>query len=198
MTKDQIIASFKRLSHHLSVKDVRAEIGVVGGAAMVLAYDARSATKDVDAIFKPSSEVREASRAVADEMNLSQDWLNDAVKGFLPGNPKERETVFEEMSLLVWVPETEYLLAMKALAARLDTNDSKDLRFLIKEAQVKTAEEVFDIVQKYYPRREVPAKTKFFVEELFESGLASFVDGYGIPLNEERVNGATRIRKPSE
>ena len=59
------------------------EIGIVGGAAMVLAYDARVATKDVDAIFKPTESIRKIVRDIGRENGLSSDWLNDALKGFL-------------------------------------------------------------------------------------------------------------------
>jgi hypothetical protein len=62
---------------------------------MAVAYDARRATTDVDAVFVPSKEVRIAASRVVQERGLEEDWLNDGVKGFLPGEDVEQVGVFE-------------------------------------------------------------------------------------------------------
>ena len=46
---------------------------------MALAYDARRATVDVDAIFVPAAEVRKAAARVAERLQIEEDWLNDGV-----------------------------------------------------------------------------------------------------------------------
>ena len=56
---------------------IDADLFIVGGAAMAVAYDARLATTDVDAVFVPSKEVRIAASRVAQERGLEEDWLND-------------------------------------------------------------------------------------------------------------------------
>ena len=43
------------------------------------------ATRDLDAVFIPTDVARQAATAVAEHKGLAEDWLNDAVKGFLPG-----------------------------------------------------------------------------------------------------------------
>lgn len=53
------------LDAELQAHGVRAELYVVGGAAMALAYDARRVTRDVDAVFRPQTEVYEAAARVA-------------------------------------------------------------------------------------------------------------------------------------
>jgi hypothetical protein len=62
------------------------------------------------------------------------------------------------------------MLAMKCVSARLDTHDRDNVVFLIRHLGLRTPAEVFDIVSRYYPRGGVPAKTRFLVEGLFESG----------------------------
>ena len=69
MKKREITEAFTILAKELQKSGIEGEIGVVGGAAMVLAYDARAATKDVDAIFKPASDIRTAAAKVAKRLS---------------------------------------------------------------------------------------------------------------------------------
>jgi hypothetical protein len=65
------------LGDRLVQRGVIADIYVFGGAAMALAYDARRATRDIDAVFKPHGIVLEEARTVADELGLPDWWLNE-------------------------------------------------------------------------------------------------------------------------
>ncbi len=166
-TKKQIQDLLTELGSKLFDQGIIGEIGIVGGAAMVLAYDARDATRDVDAIFKPTTAIRAAVKQMAKEKDLPEDWLNDGVKGFMPGNPEHQTTLIDIPGLRAWVPEPQYMLVMKAMSARVDTKDADDLRFLIKFLKLKSASKVFGLIEKYYPDRKIPVKTQYFVEELF-------------------------------
>lgn len=66
------------------------------------------------------------------------------------------------------VAEREYMLAMKSLSARIDGTDSQDIKFLIKELKISTVDEVFKVIEKYYPRRIIKPATQFFLEELMD------------------------------
>ena len=57
--------AFRRLGDRLVRRGVVADVYVIGGAAMALAYDGRRSTRDIDAAFKPHGIVLEESRAVA-------------------------------------------------------------------------------------------------------------------------------------
>ncbi|MEO8127623.1 MAG: DUF6036 family nucleotidyltransferase [Bryobacteraceae bacterium] len=112
------------------------EINIFGGTSMVLAFQARQSTKDVDAIFAPANEVREAARSVAGQLDLPIDWLNDAVKGFVSERSRfEKIEGLEFSNLRVQTPIAEYLLAMKVMAARAglsgERGDGEDIAFLI-------------------------------------------------------------------
>src|SRR5947207_15062475 len=70
------------------------EIGLVliGGGLMVLRFQARESTRDVDvAIMAPreAQQVREFARTVAAEHGWPDDWLNDGAKGYSRW-PKQR------------------------------------------------------------------------------------------------------------
>lgn len=167
MESSEIKKYLESLNSKLAQKEIKGEIGIVGGAAMCLAFKARAATKDVDAIFEPAQAIRQEAKAVAQEFSLPQDWLNDAVKGFL--SPKIKKKVLWQWShLTIWVPPADYLLAMKAISARWDTSDRDDVLFLINQLQLKSSKEVFKIIEDFYPKSRIPPKTQFFIEEIFD------------------------------
>jgi len=166
MLKDEIIQYLKILNEKLRQKNVKGEICLYGGAVMCLVFDARPSTKDVDAIFHPAETIRHVAKEISVEYELAEDWLNDGVKGFLVDHPKK---VFLNLSnLVVMVADSEYMLAMKSLSARIDGTDSKDIKFLIQKLKIKSAADVFKIIDKYYPRRIIKPATQFFLEEVFD------------------------------
>ncbi len=69
--------AFRRLGDRLAKRGVVADLYTFGGTAMALAYDARRATRDIDAVFQPHGIVLDEARAVADELGLPQWWLNE-------------------------------------------------------------------------------------------------------------------------
>ncbi len=165
MDAEEIKQYLEDLNDELRAANTKGEVCLYGGAVMCLVYEARPSTRDVDAIFKPASEMREAIRRVAEKHNLRSDWLNDGVKGFVV--PHNQRILFDFPHLKIYVPEPDYLLAMKVLAARVDTTDRTDVELLINALKLKSADEVFAILENYYPRRQIKPATQFFVEELF-------------------------------
>ena len=123
--REDIRALLDDLSAELAARGARAELFLVGGAALAVAYDATRATRDLDAVFIPTNIVRQAAAAVAQQRALTEDWLNDAVKGFLPGPDPDAQRFYSSDSLIVDVASPRYLLAMKLFAARaeIDADD---------------------------------------------------------------------------
>ncbi len=111
--------AFRRLGDRLVRRGVVADVYVFGGAAMALAYDARRATRDIDAVFEPHGIVLEAARAVANELGLPDWWLNQQASSYVaPGGDPSAPRVFDHPGLRVAAASPEHLLAMKVLAAR--------------------------------------------------------------------------------
>lgn len=170
LTKEQITHHLVALERKLSAAGVKGEICLYGGTVMCVVYDARPATRDIDAVFVPTREVRAAAAEVAREQGLPDDWLNDGVKGFVV---EHSTRVFLDLpALKVFVPEADYLLAMKTLAARVDGTDREDVRFLIKQLGLTAPDQVFGILEQYYPNQRIKPATQFFIEELFEDAHA--------------------------
>jgi hypothetical protein len=155
------------LNAELAAEDVQGELYLVGGAVMCLALDAREATRDVDAFFRPTRLIREAAARVASRAGVPDSWLNDAVKGYL-GTRGEYDSYLELGHLRVFTARPAYLLAMKCAALRLgeEFHDLDDVRFLLRFLNVANVEEALAIVRRYFDEQHILPKTRLALEEL--------------------------------
>lgn len=165
MTAEEITKYLTELNDELRLMDIKGEVSLYGGAVMCIAFKARPATKDVDAIFEPVKEIRNASHRIAERNDLKIDWLNLAVKMFVVEH--DRQVLFEFSNLRVTVPDPDYLLAMKMLALRPDTEDENDATFLIEHLGLKQPSEVLEIIADYYPKKEVKSGTILWLDNFF-------------------------------
>ncbi len=167
LTQSDIRRLFELLNEELAKSTTRAELFLVGGAVMCLAHGARSSTEDVDALFRPSIEVRQAASRVAARAGMDADWLNDGVKGFM--STQGDFAPFLEMDYLrVMVAQPAYLLAMKCLAMRIgaEFHDEDDIRYLLRHLNVRTYDQAISLISQYYPLDRFPQKTLYALAEL--------------------------------
>ena len=85
MDRAEILDALTALAAELHRRGISAEMYVVGGAAIALAFDERRSTRDIDAVFEPKRAVYQAAADLAEQRGLPDGWLNDTVKGFLAG-----------------------------------------------------------------------------------------------------------------
>lgn len=158
---------FELLNEELARARIEGELYLVGGAVMCLAYAVRPSTQDVDAFFKPASNVRAAAARVANRAGLDGDWLNDAVKGYLSERGDFRAWL-ELSNLRVMIAQPEYLLAMKCLAFRLgaEFHDEDDIRYLLRHLGIASYQKALDLLTRYYPLERFPQKTLYALGEL--------------------------------
>ena len=173
LDRDTILAAFERLSTLLGERGITGEVCVLGGAAMVLAFDARQSTRDVDAVFAPASVVRHLARVVQSEMDLPDDWINDAAKAFVSSRHEVVEGDLPQYPhLRLLAPTPSYMLAMKCMASRIaigaeDRGDVADIAFLIRHLALRSPDEAAAIVARYYPEDRIPARARFLIEDIF-------------------------------
>ncbi len=136
LSRDQIKKLFFILNDRLKEQGEVGEIGIVGGAVMCLVFNARMATRDVDAIFKPTKIIRKIAKEIGQEEGIGSEWLNDAAKGFIQGS-FQRAEVIQLSNLRVWSPHAEYMLAMKCISARWDIYDRDDVAFFDSALETK-------------------------------------------------------------
>jgi hypothetical protein len=169
LDRSALVGLLEDLAAELSTMGVRGEMFIVGGAAMALVYNTRRSTRDIDAVFEPKTVIYDAAERVATGRGVDPDWLNDAVKGFLPGNDPAATVLFERPGLAVRVASARYLLAMKVMAARVE-RDEDDIATLAKLSGMESAAAILDLVETAYPHLPVPPRVQYFIEELFGSG----------------------------
>jgi hypothetical protein len=176
LSREDILDAFQKMSDGLARLGVTGELCLFGGTVMVLAFAARPSTKDVDAIFQPVQAVRQIANEVGQDKGFSENWLNDAAKGFISSRHEAIAGNLPQFSnLRLTMPTPEYLLAMKCMASRIgavetDPDDVTDIIFLIRHLQLKNANEVMELVAAYYPPDRVPIKSQYLVEGLFAEG----------------------------
>jgi hypothetical protein len=173
LEREIIVAALARLAELLREHDAEGEVCLLGGTVMVLAFNARTSTKDVDAIFQPTALMRELARVVASEQGLPDDWLNDGAKGFVSANHEAVTGELPQFSgLRVLAPTPEYMLALKCMAARIaagpgGADDVADITFLVAHLNLRSPEEALEIVSRYYPSALVPPRAQYLLEEIF-------------------------------
>jgi len=165
LSRKEIENAFRLLGERLAKRGIVADIYVFGGAAMALAYDARRATRDIDAIFEPHGIVLEEAKKVAEILHLAPWWLNDQASSYISTKKDENSpTVFEHSGLRVSAASGEHILAMKLLAGRRRDND--DISFLIKMLGLRDVQSVLQICESVFPDEPIPARSKLMLEDI--------------------------------
>ena len=176
LTKTEIEAALNRISELAAAEGVRLEMTLYGGAVMLLAYDARDVTKDVDAIIHPPEVGRRLVAKVAVERGLSEDWLNDNVRLFVSGKEAKNEMPLANVSragLHITRPTAKYLLAMKVMASRKPlpgyAGDYGDIETLLRVTKIKSVEAVQKVVGAFFPDTVLPDTTQLALTEILEA-----------------------------
>ena len=154
------------MGERLVRRGVVADVFVVGGAAMALAYDATRVTRDVDSLFVPHGIVLEEARNVAKDLGMPPWWLNEQASVYISGkdDPGKRR-VFDHPGLRVTAASPRHIFAMKAFAAR--TRDIDDLRLLADIIGMDSSDTALQICAEFFPGEDVPPRSIAILQELF-------------------------------
>lgn len=120
-------------------KDVN--IYLVGGASIILNFEYRMSTIDIDAYFNNSKTLEAAIKNVSSKLDLPKDWINqDFIK-----TPSYSNKILEKAKLFskygkyikVFSFEPKYLIAMKLKSSRPTGGDLDDVIMMIYELRFK-------------------------------------------------------------
>ena len=117
-----------------------AEIILVGGASIIINYNFRLASYDIDADYIAYAAFKDSIKAVGEKFNLPNGWLNDDFKQTDSYSPKivqysEHYKTFCG-KLAVRTVRAEYLVAMKLVSGRKYKKDLSDIAGIIYEQEI--------------------------------------------------------------
>ncbi|MGI6587448.1 MAG: DUF6036 family nucleotidyltransferase [Peptococcia bacterium] len=170
LEKEEIWENLRLVNEELKKREMQGEILIAGGASMCLMFSARSATKDIDAIYEPKSVINDIATKIALEKGMPKSWLNDSLKGFMNENAYKKKKHLKSYShLKIYSVMPEYLLAMKLMASRMDSEtDKKDIIFLMKYLNIDTSEKANQIIESAFNPKYILPKTRYVIEECLE------------------------------
>lgn len=133
---------------------------------MLLIIGNRNSTRDIDASFENEGPaIRKAVGEIAKRERLPSDWMNDGAKGFLY-SPPPINLWKSYPGLDVYMPEMDYVLAMKVVAGR--PQDIEDAKALIHYLGFSQAEEVFIILKRYIPPGYLTPRLQYMIDDWFD------------------------------
>jgi hypothetical protein len=138
---DAIIGAFDVMGEYLRERELLGEVAIYGGTAILLQFDWRKATEDVDAVIRSNERegaVKDAAAYAGLKLGLPDDWLNNYVGAFTPET--ESDAFFSAYGsyprgatpgLRVFLAKPEYLCAMKLRALRRDDVGDRDFEDVV-------------------------------------------------------------------
>lgn len=174
LTKTRLTRALRRLGELAQREGLTLEISLYGGAVFTLVYGSRDATKDVDAVVRPSEPAQRLAKAVAAEQSLPDDWLNFHVQQFLSPKEEKRRLATDAFGpgLRVSVPTAAYLLALKLRACRPPlpgyAGDEADIRFLLERTRPRSLAAVETAFEKFFPGDALSERAKLVVSHSLE------------------------------
>ena len=129
-----------------------AEIILVGGASIIINYNFRCASYDIDADYMGYSTFKESIKAVADKFDLPDGWLNDDFKRTSSYSPKiVQYSEFYKVfcgKLTVRTVRAEYLVAMKLVSGRQYKKDLSDIAGIVYEQGLAGKPLTYEVIDK--------------------------------------------------
>lgn len=180
MNKSTIYQALRRLGELAEAEGLILEITIYGGVAMMLNFDSRVVTKNVDAILRPHEDGMRLADRVGRELGLPDGWLEDNVRLFLSNELVERESRIVPLALprelknlpglRLTVASPRYLIAMKSRSLRRSLpgveGDRDDLVVLFRHENIRSADTVDEILESYFPDYLLDERARHTIETL--------------------------------
>ena len=142
---NELAKIYKRKSHGYIFDFI-----LVGGASILVNYDFRDITNDIDAYFLPSADIKEAIDKVSQKFNIDSKWINSDFKTTKSYSDKlsEFSSFYKSYKDIINVRtiKDEYLIAMKLMSGRKYKNDISDIVGIINACRNNKKDITFQII----------------------------------------------------
>ena len=172
MDSTQIERYLGFLGQKLAEMQIKATIILLGGALMVTQIGNRKSTQDIDVVIATNDRytyqaIQQAIQLVANEKQLPASWMNDDVTIIVDqiGKPKtpRRWKIFS--NLTIYIPELEYILALKLFSGR--PQDDRDIQALSQRLHIQTQAHAWSIVHDYIPDTQLALRSTYTTQAIF-------------------------------
>ncbi|GGJ93680.1 hypothetical protein GCM10007063_15270 [Lentibacillus kapialis] len=165
ISKELFLEILDVLDERLGENMLNMSLNIYGGTVMMISFDVRPATKDIDAIFETSPQIEAILTDIAETYKLDKEWINQDIKEPLKYvKNEELEELFTYKHLKVFGPSAEQMLAMKILSSRAEPfRDFTDAEYLIDFLGIETLDQVLGIFDKYIGRKFLRDRQKMFL-----------------------------------
>ena len=128
------------------------EFILVGGASILVNYDFRDVTNDIDAYYLPSADIKDAIKIVSQKFGIDSKWINNDFQKTKSYSNKlsEFSTFYKSYKEIINVRtiKDEYLIAMKLMSGRIYKNDISDIIGIIISNKNNGKDVTYDIIDK--------------------------------------------------
>jgi hypothetical protein len=169
LNREEIESALAELTARLNARNVKAKIYLVGGAVMLLAFDARFTTGDIDGAMHPTDDVLAVAAEIGECRGLGAEWLNNSAQQFIPAFKEPNwQPILKSGNVEIVAADERSMLAMKMRAGR-GSRDRLDINFLVKKCGVTNVAEALDLYEEYFPEDPMPDRTVPLLEEAIEA-----------------------------
>lgn len=170
-TKSDIDRFYGLINEELKGMNLYEDIYVLGGAVMC-DLGARDSTQDIDAYYKNIYMIEGIGRRVSEKLGKEYNVLNDEIRPFLSLTGTYR--LHKSLSnLKIYYATSEYLFALKCVSCRIDSNDVRDLEFLVEQLGISSQKDASSTIEEFFKLESVDSLYKDVLEDIW-SGTTKY------------------------
>jgi hypothetical protein len=178
LDRETIEEAFRIMGQYLLDRKALGEIAIYGGSAILLQFDWRRTSEDVDATVLSGNHglVIRAAEEAGRQLELPRSWLSESVAMYTRERETASDRIFvgaypspERVGLRVVAAKPSYLLAMKLNALQRSTSDDRDFADAVQlgiACRVNTVDGLRDTFRSFFPDHDLPAVSDERLREL--------------------------------
>lgn len=168
ISKDNIFQLIKELAKEYRKHNRHSppiELIIVGGGSVLLNYNFRSTTTDIDMLCSADDAIQRAAAIISEEYGLADDWINTDFKQTASFSAELRAVskhycTLNNGTFEIRTVNAEYLIAMKIRAYRAYKHDRSDIIGIIldekQSGNILTADQITSAYHRLYGKEEIP------------------------------------------